>query len=69
MIHFVDVRGGLTFGLGGQYGRLFKIKEYRIPLYLYFELYLSLFFAFLSVNKVFLPIICIIISFLQEKST
>lgn len=27
MIHFIDVRGGLTFGLGGQYGRLFKIKE------------------------------------------
>ena len=28
--------------------RLFKIKEYRIPLYLYFELYLSLFFASLG---------------------
>ncbi|MEE0888937.1 MAG: outer membrane beta-barrel protein [Bacteroidales bacterium] len=27
MVHFVDVKGGLTFGLGGQYGRLFKINE------------------------------------------
>ncbi len=27
MVHFVDARGGWTFGLGGQYGRLFKIKE------------------------------------------
>lgn len=27
MVHFVDVKGGLTFGLGAQYGRLFKIKE------------------------------------------
>ena len=27
MVHFVDVNGGLTFGLGGQYGRLFKINE------------------------------------------
>ncbi|MBR5254161.1 MAG: PorT family protein [Bacteroidales bacterium] len=27
MIHFIDVRGGLTFGLGAQYGRLFKINE------------------------------------------
>lgn len=27
LVHFVDVKGGWTFGLGWQYGRLFKIKE------------------------------------------
>ncbi len=27
MIHYIDPYGGLTFGLGLQYGRLFKIKE------------------------------------------
>lgn len=27
MVHFIDKRGGWTFGIGGQYGRLFKIRE------------------------------------------
>ncbi len=27
LIHYVDTRGGLTFGAGVQYGRLFKINE------------------------------------------
>ncbi|MBO7276932.1 MAG: PorT family protein [Bacteroidales bacterium] len=27
MVHYVDTRGGWTFGVGAQYGRLFKINE------------------------------------------
>ena len=27
MVHYVDTRGGWTFGLGAQYGRLFQINE------------------------------------------
>lgn len=27
MAHYVDIKGGWTFGLGAQYGRLFKISE------------------------------------------